>query len=255
MATRRKSGLTVRHKRVSNGSNRVQPEPPNKEEEPKMNNEEMMKALTRSARKALRLYYNATGDNRAIGGQIEVGDIVNEAYLQLDKVTPSEVIGYTPEGVALYWYGDDETGHEVTQYAVIKWAVANAMRACGLRRDTENPTHEELNAEKHAHALAPSVAPVRGALKSDDVEAVSAGLRLALSELPRDKAEALLAGIEAFKGSDAVREFDAVGVARAVMLEHLTANGLGINKARAELSTLAGEVLGSVNATRSAFTA
>jgi hypothetical protein len=73
--------------------------------------------------------------------------------------------------------------------------------------------------------------------------------------LPREKAEALLAGIEAFKGSDAVREFDAVGVARKVMLEHLTASGMGVNKARAELSALAGDVLGSVNATRSMFTA
>jgi hypothetical protein len=220
-----------------------------------MNNNELTQALTRSSRKALRLYYNATGDNRALGGQVEVGDIVSQAWIELANVTPSEVIGYTPEGVALYWYGDDETGHEVTEFAVIKWAVANAMRACGLRRDTANPTHEELDEAKIASACVPSVVPVRGALKSDDVEAVSAGLRLALSELPREKAVALLAGIEAFKGSDAVREFDAVGVARAVMLEHLTASGMGVNKARAELSALAGDVLGSVNATRSMFTA
>ena len=181
---------------------------------------------------------------------------MSEAYLQLEAVTPSAVIGHTIEGrVPMYWYGDAETGHPVTQFAVIKWAVANAMRACGLRRDTANPTHEELDEAKLSGACVPSVTPVRGALKSDDVEAVSAGLRLALSELPREKALALLAGIEAFKASDAVREFDAVGVARKVMLEHLTANGMGVNKARAELSALAGDVLGSVNATRSMFTA
>jgi len=223
-----------------------------------MNNEQLFTALTRSSRKALRLYHNATGDSRAIGGQVETGDIVSSAYESYLSITAKlgAPIAYTIDGqVPVYWYGDNVTGHPVTAYAVIKWAVSDALRANGLRRDQDNPTDESLDLDRHAKALVPSVTPVRGALKSDDVETVSAGLRLAMGELPRAQAVALANAFRVFRESQAVREYDAVSLAKVELMAGLRGAGLSRDKARETMQALAGDVLGTINATRGAFNA
>jgi hypothetical protein len=223
-----------------------------------MNNEQLFTALTRSSRKALNLYRQATGDSRAIGGQVEVGDIVNSAYESYLTITArlGAPIAFTiAEHAPVFWYGDDETGHPVTAFAVVKWAVRDAMQRNGLRRSQENPTDESLDIERHSHAHVPSVTTVRGALKSDDVETVSAGLRVALSELPDYQAHALVNAFRVFRESSAEREFDAVGQARAVLMDGLRESGLSRDKARLAVSALAGDVLGTINATRDMFNA
>lgn len=222
-----------------------------------MNTFDLNSALTRSARKQMSLYLSATSDVRVSGRQVEIPEVVSEAWLKFGAIVEGlgAPIAFTiAEHAPVYWYGDED-GHPVSVFTVCKWAVLDGMRACGLRRDTKNPTHEELDADKLAHALAPRLSMYRGTARVDDVDSVHAGIEMTLKGLTPQRAHALRVMFATFNADTSEREFDAVGHARKVALEVLRQDGQGVNKARAELAELAGDVVANIDAMREALNA